>query len=81
VCSEILQKFVIVFILAEENDDEYNQLKRLLFGLESTLTPSPSEICASNPCEHDGICISKGQMIYECKCIGPWHGIDCSVGM
>jgi hypothetical protein len=81
VCNEILQKNFIVFILAEEYDDEYYRLKRFLFGQKSTSTPSPSEICASDPCENSGICFSKGQTTYNCKCIGPWRGIYCGVGM
>ncbi len=68
------------FILAEENKDEYDPIKRLLLRLKSTSTPSPSDICASNPCEHDGICISNGQTTYECKCTNDYYGknvIEC----
>ncbi len=49
-------------------------------GFEKS-TYSPSGACAGNPCEHGGICIPKGQMTYECKCVGPWRGIYCGVGM
>lgn len=44
-------------------------------------TYSPSNPCSSNPCEHGGICTPTGQMTYECKCVGPWRGIYCGVGM
>ncbi|CAF1010162.1 unnamed protein product [Adineta steineri] len=43
--------------------------------------PSSTEKCMSNPCENGGICISTGQMTYECKCVGPWRGIHCSNGL
>ena len=39
-----------------------------------------SGVCASNPCEHGGICTLNGQMTHDCKCVGPWRGIYCGVG-
>ncbi|CAF0875253.1 unnamed protein product [Rotaria sordida] len=47
----------------------------------STSSPSYSSLdpCALNPCDHGGICIRKGQMTYECKCVGPWRGIHCGI--
>ncbi len=44
-------------------------------------TYPPSSACTLNPCAHEGICMPKGQMTYECKCVGPWRGINCGVGM
>ena len=37
--------------------------------------------CVSNSCEHGGICVSTGQVSYECKCVGAWRGLFCSYGM
>ncbi len=50
---------------------------------KTTYSPynAPSGSCSPNPCEHKGICTQKGQMTYECKCVGPWRGINCNVGM
>uniref|UniRef100_A0A2K5BZQ8 Protein HEG homolog 1 n=1 Tax=Aotus nancymaae TaxID=37293 RepID=A0A2K5BZQ8_AOTNA len=49
----------------------------------STTTPSSSasvNSCATNPCLHDGECItdntSRG---YHCRCLPSWQGDDCSV--
>ncbi|CAF0913025.1 unnamed protein product [Adineta steineri] len=48
---------------------------------KSTYSPSysTSSACALNPCEHGGICIPKGQLTYECRCVGPWRGIHCGI--
>jgi len=48
---------------------------------KSTYSPvyPSSGACSSNPCEHGGICIAKGQMTSECQCVGPWRGIYCGV--
>ncbi len=40
-----------------------------------------SGVCTSSSCEHGGICTPKGQTTYDCKCVGPWRGIYCGVGM
>ncbi len=48
----------------------------------SPWNPNPSTgACASHACEHGGICVPKGQVSYECKCVGPWRGLFCSYGM
>ncbi|CAF0727367.1 unnamed protein product [Adineta ricciae] len=44
----------------------------------STNSPS-SSACLSHACEHGGICIPRGQYVYDCKCIGPWRGIYCGI--
>jgi hypothetical protein len=50
---------------------------------QSTSSPyyKPSGSCASNPCQHGGYCISTSQTSYECRCVGPWRGVTCNVGM
>ncbi|CAF0783621.1 unnamed protein product [Rotaria sp. Silwood1] len=45
-------------------------------SLPTFLSSNPCEL---NPCENGGICIPKGQMTYECKCIGPWRGMHCGI--
>ncbi|CAF1202088.1 unnamed protein product [Rotaria sordida] len=71
-----------------EDDDEYRQLKRFFWHKKTTTrepktTESPwypsSGACASSPCEHGGICTSREEKIFECKCVGPWRGIYCGI--
>ncbi|CAF2581943.1 unnamed protein product [Rotaria sp. Silwood2] len=38
-----------------------------------------SGACASNPCEHNGVCTPRGERIFDCKCVGPWRGIYCGI--
>ncbi|CAM4786881.1 unnamed protein product [Rotaria magnacalcarata] len=40
---------------------------------------STSDPCNLNPCENGGRCIRKGEMSYECKCVGPWRGMYCGI--
>lgn len=46
----------------------------------SPVYPS-SNPCSSDPCNNGGICTPKGQLTFECKCVGPWRGIYCGIGM
>ena len=86
---------IIIFNLDkdESDEDEYRSLKRLLLHKPETAAapeqmPSvidnlikPLGACANNPCEHAGVCISKGETEYECQCVGPWRGTHCGIGM
>lgn len=74
------------FILVDNNEENYEQLKRILGEKHrGTMgqTGSSSEensygICAaSNPCEHEGICISKGRRSYYCECTDNYYGKHC----
>ena len=84
------KRILSLFILADNNEGDYEQLKRYLSGQkhrgtmgrigssssEENSYPS-SGICASNPCEHEGICISKGRTSYYCECIDDYYGKNC----
>lgn len=72
--------FEILFISADENDGEYEEFrirnKRAAINSEED-KHSSSGICATNPCEHGGICLPNRRMKYHCKCIDGYHGEHC----
>ncbi|CAF2465481.1 unnamed protein product [Rotaria sp. Silwood2] len=60
----------------------YSPTEKPISGTQkSTSSSSFSSLdpCDLNPCENEGICIRKGQMTYECKCVGPWRGMHCGI--
>ena len=74
------------FFVADESDDEYQQIrvrnKRSAINDVSWFLPdddtvSSSRVCATNPCEHGGRCLPKGQMKYSCKCTDDYYGEHC----
>lgn len=53
----------------------------LIDKITETAVSVSSGPCGNNPCGHGGVCIPKGTIEFECKCVGPWRGLFCGIGM
>lgn len=72
----------VTFSYSSFHDDKIFSIEPMIStpkgSSSSSLYPS-SGSCADNPCENGGICISKGQTTFECRCVGAWRGIYCGI--